>query len=223
MNRIRSAFTLLEIIAVLAILALIASLGWPALSRMHTQSRLEASVGELRAELYRTRLESMKQGVPYIFRYRPGSGLYEIVPKEIFDRREETVSVGAASLSTDISAPSGENDSISAAMFDSQDIPMTSPTIDGNAPESTQSTSLLEMDTASGTIYRKTLPDTIVFAFIAGQTLLAADGWSMPILFYPNGRTSSTKVTLRTTGAYEFQQSLELRGLTGTASTHSIP
>ncbi len=44
------------------------------------------------------------------------------------------------------------------------------------------------------------------------------DGWSPPILFFPNGRTSQATLEIRTTDGYEYRETLFLRGLTGTAS-----
>ncbi|MBR4833791.1 MAG: prepilin-type N-terminal cleavage/methylation domain-containing protein, partial [Thermoguttaceae bacterium] len=76
----RRAFTLLELLIVLAIVTTIAGISVASFQRYLTRSRFKAGVVEVQIDLHRTRLLAMQTGTPYIFRYAPGSGVYEIAP-----------------------------------------------------------------------------------------------------------------------------------------------
>ncbi len=76
------AFTLLELIVVLAIIVVMSSLGIPSLRQTLARSEFREGVVMLQTELQRTRLLAMKSGVPYVFHFQNGTGIYEILPKE---------------------------------------------------------------------------------------------------------------------------------------------
>ncbi len=76
----RRAFTLLELLIVLALILVIAGISVASFQRMMTRSRFKAGVVEIQIDLHKARLLAMQTGTPYIFRYAPGSGVYEIAP-----------------------------------------------------------------------------------------------------------------------------------------------
>lgn len=76
----RQAFTLAELIAVLALLAILASLAWPRLLGMLTRSELTEAGKRVRAALVQTRLRAIESGQPWVFRFTPGSGRFEVLP-----------------------------------------------------------------------------------------------------------------------------------------------
>lgn len=76
----RRAFTLLELLIVLALILVIAGISVASFRRMATRSRFKAGVVEIQIDLHKARLLAMQTGTPYIFRYAPGSGVYEIAP-----------------------------------------------------------------------------------------------------------------------------------------------
>jgi len=86
-HRTQQGVTLIELLIVMSILIVIAGLGLPSALRMLDRSRLTSAAKSLQAELNRTRLESMKSGEPLVFHYRPGTGYYEIMAKQEYDRR----------------------------------------------------------------------------------------------------------------------------------------
>jgi prepilin-type N-terminal cleavage/methylation domain-containing protein len=83
---IRKAFTLIELLIVMSILVVIAALGMPGLLRMNARSQIDSAAKELQSELNLTRLEAMKSGEPLVFRFQFGTGNYEILSKQEYDR-----------------------------------------------------------------------------------------------------------------------------------------
>ncbi|MBR5243694.1 MAG: prepilin-type N-terminal cleavage/methylation domain-containing protein [Thermoguttaceae bacterium] len=76
----RRAFTLLELLIVLALILVISGISVASFQRMAARSRFKAGVVEIQVDLHKARLLAMRTGTPYIFRYAPGSGVYEIAP-----------------------------------------------------------------------------------------------------------------------------------------------
>ena len=194
--RRHTAYTLLELLIVLGLIVLIVGIGFPAVHRMFIHGELKAGVRQLQSELYRTRLEAMKSGKPYVFRCEIGTANFEIVPKAIFDQRQqEQAGLGATAVGSELLGGNTDfDDPFAAGPMEPVEMVVATP---------------------SGDIYRKTLNGNIIFA---PAPVGAMPGWSAPVLFYPNGRTSQTSFALLTTRFYTFRQELHLRGLTGTAS-----
>ena len=76
----RPAFTLLELLLVLGIIVSIAGLGITAYQRQYARSEFKNGVVQLQVDLSLARLLAMHTGNAYVFRYAPGSGVYEIAP-----------------------------------------------------------------------------------------------------------------------------------------------
>lgn len=76
----RRAFTLAELVAVLAVLAILAGLAWPRLLGVLTRSELVESGKRTRAALVQARLRAIESGQPWVFRFTPGTGRYEVLP-----------------------------------------------------------------------------------------------------------------------------------------------
>ena len=198
----RAAFTLLELLVVLGLIVLMVGIGFPVVYRMLAQGELKAGIRQLQSELYRTRLEAMKSGKPYVFLFEVGTSNFEIIPKTIFDKQQqERIGLGVTAVGPE---PFGN---------------ATTDSVFGDPFATEPATPEAIITTSSGIIYRKTLNGSVVFGLSSsGNTA----GWSAPILFYPNGRTSQTSIVLLTTGFHRFQQELHLRGLTGTASVDTL-
>ncbi|MBR5626720.1 MAG: prepilin-type N-terminal cleavage/methylation domain-containing protein [Thermoguttaceae bacterium] len=79
----KHGFTLLELLLVLALMIVIASLGTSSLDRTLERAEFKAGVIKLQAEFHQTRLLAMKSGIPYAFRYIPGTNIYEIIPRDL--------------------------------------------------------------------------------------------------------------------------------------------
>ena len=76
----RSAFTLLELLLVLAIIIIISGLGVAAYQRQYARSQFKNGVVQIQVDLSLARILAMRTGNAYVFRYVPGSGIYEIAP-----------------------------------------------------------------------------------------------------------------------------------------------
>ncbi|MDR1385208.1 MAG: prepilin-type N-terminal cleavage/methylation domain-containing protein [Planctomycetaceae bacterium] len=85
-RRSQQAFTLLELLIVLSIIVVIAAIGMPGLMRMNVRNRIDSAARELQSDLNLTRLEAMKSGEPLVFRFQSGTGNYEILSKQEYDR-----------------------------------------------------------------------------------------------------------------------------------------
>lgn len=79
----RCAYTLLEMLIVLAVLAVLTALTWPAVRGMLGKSELRDAAKQVRVALARARLEAIESGVPQGFRYAAGAGRFEVGPLSI--------------------------------------------------------------------------------------------------------------------------------------------
>lgn len=176
---------------VLAVLVLIAAIAWPLLDGPFAGQRLRKGADQFRAACGESRVEAMSTGLIHALTYQPESGSYRLAQWEGAEMAVE-----------------GEAGSAAAA--------------GGGAVPLDYGYGGLSSDRA--------LPETIFF--VAGQSEVnaraedalatheegqqLAPDWSQPILFYPDGTTSSARVILR--NEYGRFIVVELRGLTGVAT-----
>lgn len=188
----RRGVTLIELILVLAILVVIASMAWPALDRPLSNQRLRKAADRIRTEWTRTRVKAMTDGVTYVFRYT----LYE----------------DGYSIETD-----GGCDFI--------------PQDGSTGPYRGISTAQTEVSQQSGKYGEHKLPEKIVFS--GGETTYdtrssmisssreigssVQSSSSDPILFFPDGTTSTARLSLRNT-EFDYEIELTLRGMIGAVS-----
>lgn len=76
----RAAFTLMELLLVLAALSAIAGIGISGYQRQYAKSQFKSGVVGIQIDLNRVRLLAMRSGQTYLFRFIPGTGVYEIAP-----------------------------------------------------------------------------------------------------------------------------------------------
>lgn len=187
--RVRRAFTLMEMMLVLALLVTVGALVLPALRGPWENQRLLKSADLIRAQLTRARVEAMKNGRMYVFRYVTASNEYSVepwsgemdsleasqtaptqdsaaVPRQT-DDRPHPLGVAGRLLPDGIQFFSGENQ------------------VDARLTQATQPTS---------------------------SAAQSPDGGPPPIVFYPDGSTSDARLVL-TNEAYFVE--ITLRGLTG--------
>ncbi|GHT35941.1 hypothetical protein FACS189427_06470 [Planctomycetales bacterium] len=212
------AFTLLELLIVLGLIVAVLGLGMPAFQRLYVRSSLRAAAQQVQAEMYHTRLDAMKAGKAYVFRYCCGTSEYEILPKDVFDNREKNkIGLGASAVGSFLTDDRAGNSTISDGIASDEIAAVsTYPENSGITEFGTDGgmSSLDKTADVSGMPYQKTLPKGMIFG-VSNPALVGA--WSVPVLFYPNGRTSQAELSLQSTGRYEFRQDIVLRGLTGTA------
>lgn len=181
------AFSLVELLVVLAILVMIVGVSWPALQKPWRKSRLRSAAKQLQSELGRARVAAIESGGVLQFRYQPDTARFAAQP----------------GMTIALTADSSLN---SAALSDS----------DQQHLEATDIDELEIEELPGGVIFQDPraaeldgLPGDSPTSD-AGQM-----PWSKPITFYPNGRVTGGRFRLADRHGYYVD--VTLRGLTGTA------
>jgi prepilin-type N-terminal cleavage/methylation domain-containing protein len=196
----RRGLTLLELMIVLAILVSMAAVSWPLLRKSFAKARLTHAARLVRSELAKARLAAIESGQPQIFRFQPGTGIFEVKP-QMPDMPEEGPTYGNSITQA---MQSNQPDSLSEAD------PLNEQTWQQALPSGV----LFLAQQAAATQDESNLP---------GQDLASqreAESWSPPVVFYPNGRTTNARVRL--TDGRDFSIDVSLRGLTGLATVGKV-
>ena len=213
-SRSLSGFTLLELLVVLAIVILIVSLAMPAYTRSLARARFKSGVVQFQTELLQTRLLAMKTGTAYVLRYLPNSSFYEVLSKSDYQKRLDEQTENAASSAGLFSSNAGNScqRQLEGNVLFKQGL------VSGTASELSkkdESSGLLGESAETGSSFIGSLSE------LPGQRK-ENDGWSEPILFYPNGRTSQAVFLLECPGEWIWYSEIVLRGMTGTARISAI-
>jgi len=182
----RHAVTLVEVLLVLCLLVALASIAWPALERPLSNQRLRSAADAVRVEWGRARVEAMSSGRTVLFRYAISGDRYSIQ------------SHAGPEFSPDAASADG-----SQYATDSEDLPVS---FLGHELKLPEGVTFLSGETADDT-----RADSL--ALEAEPSGDAEMGWSEPVLFYPDGTTSTATLVLK--NEYERCIQLSLRGLTG--------
>lgn len=163
------AFTLTELLIVVALLAIVLTFSLPSLRRLSARSELRTAARQLRVILLEARLAAIDSGSPASFRYQPGGGLFEV------GRRSRVSSPSRqARQARDVAEPGRLDAEIAAG------------------DEATEPQSLPRgVRFAGPSTDRQPRPSPAV-----GE-VAASDSWSAPIVFYANGRTRNARIALR--------------------------
>jgi prepilin-type N-terminal cleavage/methylation domain-containing protein len=196
--RARRAFTLTELLLVLTISAVIAAVAWPSLQKPFASHRLRTAADMVRSELCRTRIQAMRSGHTFAFRYVPEGGRFSVGPQG------ESREAGAQGAEWDAAA-SGENDS-SLSAEDSQATDRTLP----------QGVRFVTRDMAASSTAAPAPGNSPTDE----NAPTGDEQWSEPIFFYPDGTTSDSLLLLANDRGYVME--LMLRGLTGTVTTSDV-
>ena len=73
-----SAFTVLEVVLVLALLVVLAAIIWPSFDRPFSTQRLHSAADVVKSEWMRSRIRAMTTGLPHVFRFQPETGYFQI-------------------------------------------------------------------------------------------------------------------------------------------------
>ena len=79
-RRSRPAYTLLELVLVLAILVILGAMAYPSVEGAYAGMRLRAGADALRSALAQARAHAMDEGRSYRFAVIPGQGNYRVAP-----------------------------------------------------------------------------------------------------------------------------------------------
>ena len=163
----RSAFTLLELLLVLALMVAIAAIVWPSLKGPFERQRLSQSAEQLRAELGKTRVRAMRTGTIQVFRFQPGQSGFKSEPwtLSVEDANSSNASIGFGGAPAPPTLEAARTDNLSEGVI----FHLAEVTIDARAG---QLLGPAGGDSAPGAL------------------------WSDPIFFYPDGTTSNTHIVL---------------------------
>src|SRR5207302_1691993 len=73
-KKLRPAFTLLEVVLVLALIVVLAALAYPVFESLQAGPRLAAAADEIRGKLNECRTHAIEERRPYRFAFREGTG-----------------------------------------------------------------------------------------------------------------------------------------------------
>lgn len=168
--RRRCGYTLLELLIVLAILAVVVGLAWPSVHRLSETGQLQDAARQLRIQLLEARLDAIQSGSVRFFRCQPGTPSYEISSGSELDTADQLGLITPGDAAEDDGLSNRDlNDEVSAPYELPDDVVFFDP----NAGPA------------------------IEFAGdMAGEHV--GQEWSAPIVFYPNGRTLNARLRLGT-------------------------
>jgi prepilin-type N-terminal cleavage/methylation domain-containing protein len=190
----RRGLTLIEILIVVAVMVLIASLASPALIGMLETQKLRKSSDVLRSEFARTRLRAMKTGRIQMFRYQYNASGY--IAQPWYAGNDELESNQTSQEMNGVLRASQQD-----VQFD--DTPMELP----------EGVIFIGGQTLSDA--RSAAIDQAILEAEAGQAI-----WAPPILFYPDGTCSEALVMLKNNKHQVVEVSL--RGITGMSQASDV-
>lgn len=106
----RQAFSLLEVMLVLALLVVIGAIVWPAFDKPFASQRLHSAADMVKAEWMRTRVRAMTTGLPHVFRFQPETGSYQIEAMGGMEAELEATQAMDFGVPIQPALPTGETD-----------------------------------------------------------------------------------------------------------------
>lgn len=164
----RAAFTLVELLIVIALLATVVSFGLPSLRKLSAKGELRTAARQLRVTLLETRLAAIDSGRPASFRYQAGAGQFEVersarrvAPSDAASRRQDAAELDPFDSGVPAADEVTEPDSLPRGVRFADPASVGQP-----APAA------------------------------AASDVPEAGVWTEPMVFYPNGRTRNAKIVL---------------------------
>ena len=187
----RRAMTLFEILLVLVLLAVVSSLAAPLLEGGFATIRLRRGADQVLAAWAEARVQSIQTGQTHQFLFQPQSGLFRVEPWQL---QQESDAPAEATL-----AAADPNTSVQTRWEP----------YEAKLPEEIKFTegNVLTLDPAN-------------VRTVDALNRSGATTWSAPILFFPDGSTSSASVLLK--NERRLFQRITLRALTGVARVSDL-
>jgi prepilin-type N-terminal cleavage/methylation domain-containing protein len=187
----RAAYTMLEMLLVLAVVAVVIAIAWPNVTRLSSQQKLNESAEKVRALAASARVHAIESGLVYQFRYEPGGRHFLVVP---FEREFEGVS------------PTSQGTGTFPGRFSKAS---------GTLPEGVTfaAPSLLNsLASNPAAALGQKLPAELLTG-LPDAAKLETVSWSGPLLFQPDGSAADT--SLDVTDKRNQRITLRVRGVTG--------
>lgn len=194
----RTAFTLYEMLLVLALLMMIGVISWPALTRLFAEDKLRKSLSLLELKFAAARIQALERQVPYQFCYEPGGTRFVMVPA-LF------VETGAASSTAE------------RPWITAEELPEGYRLEGRESPQSLTTAPTPSNATASNvTAQTLEIPEDWL-AEVPDPSRFRGVNWSPPILIRPDGSATASELALIDDQNQEYR--LAVRGITGTLLT----
>ncbi|MFV0444466.1 MAG: prepilin-type N-terminal cleavage/methylation domain-containing protein [Planctomycetaceae bacterium] len=194
-------FTLLEVILVLTILLVLASLTWPPLLRYIRERSIREQAHTIRVELNNARIKAIDQGLTYQFRFEPGGRKFVVLP---YDRPD---------------TGSGGSTSTSSSTVTTPTLTVSVPVLSGTIAEPCEfdvpqvRNAVTHADQA---VVTEKLPDEWL-TMLPDANLLRETSWAPAIRFYSDG--TADDATVAVIDDSERRIEISLRGLTGSVQS----
>jgi len=193
----RSAFTLLELMLVMAILVILSSIAVPILGTALDRQKLRGAAEQLRLAWDNARLKAMRTGQAQVFQCQVDSGSYTLQPIILHDDFNN-VGDGATLLSGGV-----------AVQTTSTAFGPSTQAADANQFSPSQ----LDESIAFQSCLVASDPRAFSLAQTSNATAINLTNVAHSVMFYPDGTTSTAEVLIR--NQHGDQSGVQLRGLTG--------
>lgn len=201
----RRGFTLIELLLVLTIVVVAVSAAVPTYDAMIVSRRIYQAADTIQLALQRARLEAIRTGQAQVFRCQVGLNAYQVQPW--LKASDEVEASAGATIVTQF----------------------------GQALDTEAVGGAVTAQAADMTAGQLTLEDGIVFGdaqvlndmralselTMADSMLSATTGWSQPIMFYPDGSSTTAQIIVQNPRGRRF--AIQLRGLTGEVRVLDAP
>jgi prepilin-type N-terminal cleavage/methylation domain-containing protein len=214
-SKVRSGFTLFEMMLVVVLLVVIASFCWPTLNKAFSHERVKKAADIVRTQWCKSRIKAMSGNQIFLFRYEMGGSHFRI---------EQMNEVTSFENLFGADAPLDSNDAFNA-------MPLVDPstTSAGSSDDSNFASANGVQSLPKGIVFRGAVIENDSRAMTTGTNAAGAEQdaslpyggtWSAPIYFYPDGTSSSAR--LQICNDRNFGIELALRGLTGVVKVSEI-
>ncbi|MFT3879745.1 MAG: prepilin-type N-terminal cleavage/methylation domain-containing protein [Gemmatales bacterium] len=106
----RGGFTLVELLATVAILAIVTAMTAPMATGWWRNQKLQEAIDDLRTDWIKARTHAMDEGRPYRFQIQTGNNGYRIAPNDIGQWADQSSGVNAP--------PSGDPDEVAGTVIE---------------------------------------------------------------------------------------------------------
>jgi prepilin-type N-terminal cleavage/methylation domain-containing protein len=191
-SHFRLAYTLVEMLLVLAVIGTLAAVAWPSVLRMQADHDLSAAAEHVRQPLATARTWAIRTGVAFQFRFEPNGRNFVVVPQD-------------AEPESPTNSPQGNSSS-----------PNTASAQFRHAGELPATASFRSISAASNPLMSgQKLPESALKG-LPNAGALSGIGWSDPLVFAADGTAQDIVLAIGDRRGHRID--ITIRGLTGAAS-----